>query len=92
MTSAGIYLALGWPSVPRGGISSELTSSGKVVFEHSNEIAVIISLFVSELKRRLPLTHLAWSAAFRQAGPVMTLTLEPAFPPWRRRRIRGNIR
>lgn len=46
-----------------------------VVFEHLAEVAVIISLFVSGLKLRLPLTHSAWVPAFLLAGPVMICTI-----------------
>lgn len=76
VTSSGIYLALGlaispaWLDLIRIDFVRE-----KVVFEHLTEIAVIISLFVGGLKLRLPLTHLAWSAAFRLAGPVMLATI-----------------
>ncbi len=76
VTSAGIYLALGfalspaWLDLIRIDFVRE-----RVVLEHLTEIAVIISLFVGGLKLRLPLAHLAWSAAFRLAGPVMLATI-----------------
>ena len=46
-----------------------------VVFEHLAEVAVVISLFVSGLKLRLPLSHSAWVPAFLLAGPVMICTI-----------------
>ncbi len=76
VTSAGIYLALGlalgpaWLDLVRIDFIRE-----KVAFEHLAEIAVIISLFVGGLKLRLPLSHPAWSAAFRLAGPVMLTSI-----------------
>ncbi len=76
VTSSGIYLALGiaispaWLDLIKIDFVSE-----SVFFEHLTEIAVIVSLFVGGLKLRLPLTYLAWNAAFRLAGPVMLATI-----------------
>ncbi len=76
VTSSGIYLALGlavspaWLDLIRIDFVRE-----KVFFEHLTEIAVIISLFVGGLKLRLPLSHGAWIAAFRLAGPVMLASI-----------------
>lgn len=39
--------------------------------EHLTEIAVLVSLFVSGLKLRMPLGHPAWKSAYVLAGPVM---------------------
>ena len=39
--------------------------------EHLTEVAVLVSLFVSGLKLRLPLRHPAWKSAYVLAGPVM---------------------
>lgn len=76
VTSAGIYLALGFAIGPAwlGLIELDFIER-KVAFEHLTEIAVIISLFVGGLKLRLPLAHAAWRAAFRLAGPVMLATI-----------------
>jgi len=38
---------------------------------HLTEIAVLVSLFVSGLKLRMPLRHPAWRSSFYLAGPVM---------------------
>ena len=38
---------------------------------HLTEIAVLVSLFVSGLKLRMPLRHPAWKSAYVLAGPVM---------------------
>lgn len=43
--------------------------------ETLTEIAVIVSLFVSGLKLRLPLGHASWRIAFRLAGPVMLVSI-----------------
>src|SRR5688572_22386480 len=76
VTSSGIYLVLGLAVSPAwlDLIHIDFVRE-KVVFEHLTEIAVIISLFVVGLKLRLPLTHPAWTAAFRLAGPVMLATI-----------------
>lgn len=39
--------------------------------EHLTEVAVLVSLFVSALKLRMPLRHPAWKSAYVLAGPVM---------------------
>ncbi len=39
--------------------------------EHLTEIAVLVSLFVSGPKLRMPLRHPAWKSAYVLAGPVM---------------------
>ncbi len=39
--------------------------------EHLTEIAVLVSLFVSGLKLRMPMRHPAWKSAYILAGPVM---------------------
>ncbi|HCJ30967.1 MAG TPA: sodium:proton antiporter [Pseudomonas sp.] len=38
---------------------------------HLTEVAVLVSLFVSGLKLRMPLQHPAWKSAYVLAGPVM---------------------
>jgi NhaP-type Na+/H+ or K+/H+ antiporter len=39
--------------------------------EHLTEVAVLVSLFISGLKLRMPLNHPAWKGAYVLAGPVM---------------------
>ena len=39
--------------------------------EHLTEVAVLVSLFISGLKLRMPLRHPAWKSAYVLAGPVM---------------------
>ncbi|MDC6625732.1 cation:proton antiporter, partial [Leclercia adecarboxylata] len=39
--------------------------------EHLTEIAVLVSLFVSGLKLRMPMLHPAWKSDYILAGPVM---------------------
>jgi NhaP-type Na+/H+ or K+/H+ antiporter len=76
VTSSGIYLALGLAISPAWLDLIEIDFVREsVLFEHVTTIAVIVSLFVGGLKLRLPLTHSAWSAAFRLAGPVMIATI-----------------
>lgn len=72
VTSAGIYLALGLAISPAwlGLIELDFLKQS-FAFEHLTEIAVIVSLFVGGLKLRLPMSHPAWRAAYRLAGPVM---------------------
>jgi NhaP-type Na+/H+ or K+/H+ antiporter len=43
--------------------------------EHLTEVAVLISLFVTGLKLRLPLTDPAWRGAYMLAGPIMLLCI-----------------
>jgi len=72
VTASAIYLALGLAISPAwlDLIAIDfIRESG--VLEQLTAIAVIISLFVGGLKLRLPMTHQAWNAAFRLAGPVM---------------------
>jgi NhaP-type Na+/H+ or K+/H+ antiporter len=72
ITTSGIYLVLGLAIGPvgLGWIEINFISSG-TTFEHLTEIAVIVSLFVSGIKLRLPVGNPAWKAAFWLAGPVM---------------------
>ncbi|TLX57727.1 sodium:proton antiporter [Stutzerimonas nosocomialis] len=39
--------------------------------EHLTEVAVLVSLFISGLKLRMPLRHPSWKSAYVLAGPVM---------------------
>lgn len=43
--------------------------------EHLTEVGVLVSLFVSGLKLRLPFRHPAWIGAYLLAGPVMLLCI-----------------
>jgi sodium/hydrogen antiporter len=44
-------------------------------FERLTETAVVVALFISGLKLRLPLRHAAWAAVYRMAGPAMLLCI-----------------
>lgn len=71
-----IYLLVGIALGPLGvdllrvDLDSQTTG-----LETLTEIAVIVSLFVSGLKLRLPLGHASWRIAFRLAGPVMLVSI-----------------
>lgn len=71
VSTSGIYLALGVIIGPLGFGWLSLDVREAAWFERVTEIAVVISLFSSGLKLRLPLRHPAWGAAYRLAGPVM---------------------
>ncbi len=76
VTSSAVYLGVGLLLGPAGyGVIQIDFSSEKTVVEHLTEVAVIISLFVGGLNLRLPLTHQAWQAAYRLAGPLMLATI-----------------
>lgn len=72
ISSSSVYLALGILLGPRalGWIELRLGEGGDW-FEHLTEVAVIVALFISGLKLRLPPRHDAWAAVYRLAGPVM---------------------
>lgn len=84
-SSSLIYISLGLAISPLwlNLISIDFIREA-VVFEHLAEVVVIISLFVSGLKLRLPLTHSAWVPAYLLAGPVMICTIAgvAAFSHW----------
>jgi NhaP-type Na+/H+ or K+/H+ antiporter len=72
ITTSTIYLAIGLLISPFGLDLIDVNFvEWRVWFEHLTEIAVIVSLFISGLKLRLPLRNPAWTAAYRLAGPVM---------------------
>lgn len=71
-----VYLALGFALGPVGlGWLHFSFEAGDVSFERLTEVAVIVALFTSGMKLRLPLRHEAWSAAVRLAGPVMLVCI-----------------
>lgn len=76
ITASLIYLCIGMALGPLwlGWIAVDFVGQS-VAFEHLTEVAVIISLFVCGLKLRLPLSHPAWAASFRLAGPIMLATI-----------------
>lgn len=76
VSTAAIYLGLGCLLGPAGMhvVHGEMPyESGW--FEHTTEIALVVSLFVGGLKLRQPLSAPAWRAAFWLAGPVMLATI-----------------
>lgn len=76
LSSSLIYISLGLVISPMWLNLIEIDFIREaVVFEHLAEVVVIISLFASGLKLRLPLTHSAWVPAFLLAGPVMICTI-----------------
>ena len=76
ITTSCIYLAIGLGLGPVGlGLLELDLVKQRGVLEKLTEVAVIVSLFVGGLKLRLPLTHPAWVAAFRLAGPLMVICI-----------------
>lgn len=76
LSPSTIYLALGFTLGPQvlGWLHLQLDPV-KLWFERLAEVAVVVALFISGLKLRLPLGHQAWAAVFRLAGPVMLLSI-----------------
>ena len=71
-----IYLLVGIGLGPAGfGLLELDIASQREWLERITEIAVIVSLFVSGLRLRLPLKNKAWTIALRLAGPVMVLCI-----------------
>jgi NhaP-type Na+/H+ or K+/H+ antiporter len=76
ITTGGLYLTLGVALSPAwlSWIRIDLVAWSEVI-ERLTEVAVLVSLFVSGLKLRLPLRDIAWTAAYRLAGPVMLASI-----------------
>jgi sodium/hydrogen antiporter len=76
ISTASLYWGLGFVLGPRvlGWIELRL-SPGSSWFERLTETAVVVALFISGLKLRLPLRHAAWAAVYRMAGPVMLVCI-----------------
>lgn len=71
-----VYLGLGFALGPKGLGWLELSfQPDNVWFERLTEVAVIVALFLSGMKLRLPLRHKAWAASLRLAGPVMLICI-----------------
>ncbi len=72
VTTSLIYLGFG---VPIGELGIGLWEMDFLLIaswmEHLTEVAVLVSLFISGLKLRMPLRHPAWKSAYVLAGPVM---------------------
>lgn len=76
ISSSSLYLALGFALGPQALGFLELRLDARSGwFERLTEIAVVVALFISGLKLRLPLTHKAWAAVWRLAGPVMVVCI-----------------
>ena len=72
ISSSSLYLGLGFVLGPRVlGLLELRLSAHNPWFERLTEVAVVVALFISGLKLRLPLKHEAWAAVWRLAGPVM---------------------
>ncbi len=76
ITSGGLYLALGLVLSPASldWVRIDFAAWSEVI-ERLTEVAVLVSLFVTGLKLRLPLRDAAWTAAYRLAGPVMVASI-----------------
>jgi sodium/hydrogen antiporter len=76
ISSSSLYLALGFVLGPEVFGFLELRLDARSAwFERLTEMAVVVALFISGLKLRLPLRHDAWSAVWRLAGPVMVVCI-----------------
>ncbi|RYZ06145.1 MAG: sodium:proton antiporter [Myxococcales bacterium] len=72
ISSSSLYLGLGVLLGPRVlGWMEFRVGQGGHWFERLTEVAVIVALFISGLKLRLPPRHEAWAAVYRLAGPIM---------------------
>ena len=76
ISTSVIYLVLGIAIGPfgLGWLHLDLRDASPWM-ERLTEVAVIIALFTSGLRLRLPLRNPAWSAARRLAGPVMLASI-----------------
>lgn len=76
ISSSSLYLALGFVLGPQVLGFLELRLDARSAwFERLTEMAVVVALFISGLKLRLPLRHKAWVAVWRLAGPVMLVCI-----------------
>lgn len=76
ISSSAIYLLVGAILGPLGFDLLRMDIIASVGwFERLTEIAVIMSLFVSGLRLRLPILDAAWRSAYIMAGPVMLLSI-----------------
>lgn len=76
ISSSSLYLALGFALGPQllGFLELRLDAQNPW-FERLTEVAVVVALFISGLKLRLPLKHSAWATVWRLAGPVMVVCI-----------------
>ncbi|HEY6079833.1 MAG TPA: sodium:proton antiporter [Polyangiaceae bacterium] len=76
ISSSSLYLVLGFLLGPQVlGFLELRLNAGNAWFERLTEMAVVVALFISGLKLRLPLKHQAWVAVWRLAGPVMIVCI-----------------
>jgi NhaP-type Na+/H+ or K+/H+ antiporter len=76
VSTAAIYLGVGCAIGPWGFDLLRIDMIGSAPWiERLTEIAVILSLFIGGLRLRLPLRHVAWSAAYRLASVVMVASI-----------------
>jgi len=76
ISSASLYLALGFVLGPQVlGLLELRLDARNPWFERLTEMAVVVALFISGLKLRLPLKHSAWAPVWRLAGPVMVVCI-----------------
>ncbi|MDF3069593.1 MAG: sodium/hydrogen exchanger family protein [Polyangiaceae bacterium] len=76
ISSSSLYLGLGLLLGPRVLGWMELRfGPGGPWFERLTEVAIIVALFISGLKLRLPPKHEAWRPVYRLAGPVMLVCI-----------------
>jgi NhaP-type Na+/H+ or K+/H+ antiporter len=76
ISTSMVYLAVGVALGPLGFDAIRIEVRADVGwFERLTEAAVIVSLFISGVKLRLPLRSRAWRAPLRLAGPLMLWTI-----------------
>lgn len=76
VTTSVVCLGFGLAIGPHGlGLWHERFQEVAPWMEHLTEVAVLVSLFVTGLKLRLPLLDPAWRNAYRLAGPIMLVCI-----------------
>lgn len=76
ITVAMLYLALGLALGPIGLAALDVDPwEDRAVLHRLAELAVVVALFASGLRLRVPLRHPSWRQAALLAGPVMLVTI-----------------
>lgn len=77
ITSFAIYLAMGWVAGPAVLDLARLDVGGDRAawLRGATEVGLVVSLFITGLKLRIPLSHRAWITSLRLAVPGMLLTI-----------------
>ncbi len=76
LSTSMLYMAAGFAIGPKGaGLLALHPFEDAVMIEHAAEIAVLVSLFASGMKIKLPLSDLRWRLSARLALGAMLLTI-----------------